>query len=238
MRKRIFIAVLLTIGLCAQVKDGLGSGNRGLCFSMEWSKEPKWDPKDKKGLPAQDLAILAIDPNPPLGEGIPGYVKGKGIILHQEILSEEYRNSIPSKWWTGSFFNVYSFDDHSVFNSSGLLRLEEGHLRIYPWEAQKIAHQEFKLPENALYLGVVSAYRFYWIKGHPRYVYAFKVGEQPRKLLRFKLDKRVTEPLGIAKGEPEGDLALRAVAKPIRWSPSPRIIPWFVLNFKDTESVK
>lgn len=224
--KVVFLTLIISTGVLGQTPtEILGSGDRGLVFSEGWT-----------GMPPH-TAILALDPNPPLGEGTPGYIPGKTSILFQDVLSPEEVGQIPAKWWTGSQFNVFSFDDHSVFRRGSLFRIVSNHIRIYPGASQVTARKEFGFSESEIYLGLVSGFRFYWVKNDPRHVYFYKSGEQPRVVHYFTLKKGVREPLGMSRGNPVGDLALQVVSIPRGWSQSPRIIEWITLNFKDAKVV-
>jgi len=87
------------------------------------------------------------------------------------------------------------------------------------------------------FLRVHSAARMVMVAGlyHPREVFF----RSANHTYRFKLNKRVTEPLGMAKGDPKGDLALYAVMMPRGWfSFTPRTLEWAILNWKDAERIE
>jgi len=201
----------------------LGSGQRGLVLT----RLNPLDPNEKKC-----TIVIAYHQHP----GFPmasGFLKNdpQTVIVHQETLDPEYEKTIPSRFWSGwTSLELFSFDKDAAFDGRDLYRIEKGHLRIYPYVAQAEARRRYGLKENEIFLGAFDGRAFYWVKGQPRTVYV-RSGSQVR---RFELGKRVTEPLGMAKGDPKGDLALHTVMLPAGFfSFSPRTLGWVVLDLKD-----
>jgi hypothetical protein len=227
---KTLLACALTLALPAAIPEALGSGRRGWLFSQ--------DVPHKMDHPGTYRVAISYDPNPPLDSTPMGHVPGQSVLVCQDVLTTAHLKSIRSEFWGGwTSFLCYSFDTQELFSFNNLIRLEQGKPRIYPDSAQFEARSRFGLGPDQLYLGVVDGRRFYWVKGRPREVLFFKDGEAPRRLYRWKLDRRVAEPLGIAKGNPAGDFALRAVAHP-RWlSLRGRSLTWFVLNERQAERV-
>ena len=189
--------------------------------------------------PGTYKVTIAYEPNPPLGESQIGFDADHSVVLFDEVLPEDYLKTIPKKFWAGwTSFICYSFDDDAIFSFDRLIRVENGKIRIYPGQVQPEAQKRFNLKADQIYLGVVEGKRFYWTKSRPEKIYFFEDGQNPRKIYQIKLDERVTEPLGISKGNPTGDLALEAAAKPIRRTSTPRVIQWFVINFKEAMPIE
>jgi len=164
---------------------------------------------------------------------VSGYLQNdpQTVIVHQETLDPGYEKTIPPRFWSGWLsMGLFSFGTDAAFDGRNLYRIEQGHLRIYPYVAQEEARRRYGLKEDEIFLGAFDGRAFYWTKGQPRTVYV-RSGNQVR---RFELGKRVTEPLGMAKGDPKGDLALHAVMRPSGFfSFSPRTLGWIVLDLKD-----
>ncbi len=204
---------------------GLGSGQRGLIFT----RLNALDPQDKTC-----TIVIAYNRNP----GFPvvsGYLQNDPltVTLHRETLTPEFEKTLPPKFWSGWLsLGLFSFDTDAAFDGRDLYRIEKGHIRIYPYIAQQEARKQYGLRENEIFLGAFDGKVFYWVKGQPRAVY-FRAGNQIR---RFQLGKRVTEPLGMARGDPKGDLALYTVMLPSGWfSTTPRTLGWLVLDLKDAQ---
>jgi hypothetical protein len=204
----------------------LGSGQRGLVFI-------KVNPLDPRELHRTVLIACNLDP----GYSHADY-SAKDLntqVIAKETLTPEYEKTIPSRYWSGWLaMGLFSFDVNAAFDETNLYRIEKGHIRIYPFVAQQEARKRYRLPENSTFLGAFDGRIFYWIKDHPREVF-FRSAD---RLYRFMLQKRVTEPLGMAKGDPKGDLALWAVMMPSGWfSTTPRTLDWAILNVRDAELV-
>ena len=226
---RMLLAIV--VGLClgsqslAQSPDiGLGSGQRGLSFALlQDEKEPPF------------TAVFACDSKPgfPLGGG--GYLDNLTTkILFKETLSPEYRKTLPSNFFIGSpDCCLFSFGPNKAFFFNRLLAIEDGHIRIYPGQTQPEARKVYGLSANQMFIGAFEGRFYWWVKGKPREVF-FRADNHTFK---FTLHKRVTEPLGMAKGDPEGDLALDTVVIPKGWYPSPRTFEWIILNFKDAKRI-
>jgi len=155
------------------------------------------------------------------------------ITILQEKLAPDYVGTLPRKFWAGwTTLGLFSFDTDAAFDGRDLYRIEKGHIRIYPYIAQQEARKRYGLREDEVFLGAFDGRVFYWVKGQPRAVY-FRAGNQIR---RFQLGRRITEPLGMAKGDPKGDLALYTVMLPSGWfSTTPRTLGWVVLDLKDAD---
>lgn len=228
---RTLMSLLLSLTLLAARPSqpgvvNLGSGHRGLVFV-------KVNPLDQRE--RNRTVLIACNLHP--GYTFTGYSDqdpDTKVIL-KETLTPEYEKTIPSRYWSGWLaLRLYSFDANTAFDESSLYRIENGHLRIYPYAAQREARKRYQLNEGTIFLGAFEGRIFYWIKDHPQEVY-FRSAD---RTYRFKLPKRITEPLGMAKGDPKGDLALWAVMMPARrFSISPRTLDWALLNIADAELI-
>ena len=230
---RFLIAMGCAMTLISQnpEKESLGTGRRGWLFCQ--------DVVARMNHPGTFKVSIAFDPDPPLGESPIGFDENRSVVLYEETLSDGYIKTIPKNFWGGwTSFLCFSFDKNELFSFDRLIRVEDGKIRIYPGQVQTEARKRFGLKNDQIYLGAVEGKRFYWIKEHPGVVYFFEDGQEPRRVYQLRLDTRITEPLGMAKGNPQGDFALEAAAKPIRRTATPRIIQWFALNCKDAEPVK
>lgn len=206
----------------------LGSGHRGLVFTRLSITNPK--------LPPYTVAI-ACNINP-------GYFLSAGFseespnsqILARETFTQSYVNSFPPNYWSGGVTkNLYSFGDEEAFDGRDLYKLEDGHIKIFPRLAQKVAKERYSLQKNHVFLGSFEGRIYFWIKNDPHSIYFKSSGD----IYRFKLHSRVVEPVGMSKGDPVGDIALRAVVRPAsKLYPSPRTFEWIVLNIKDAKLVK
>jgi len=201
----------------------LASGNRGLLFVQ---------------LPDGKNYTMAfaceLEPGFPLEAA---YIESPhSRIIFKETLPPDYVKTLPSNFWAGwTSTGVFSFGENAVFEGHTLYRIEDGHIKIYPHAAQEEARKRYGLSNDQTFLGAFDNRVFYWKKGQPRSVYFQASGH----IYRFKLRKGVTQPLGIAKGDPKGDLALRAVVKPsAAWYPSPRTFDWIMLNINEAELEK
>jgi hypothetical protein len=206
----------------------LASGHRGLVFTWVIPKDPK--------LPYDTVAFVC-NLNPGY-EGTGGFDEsdlGTRVLL-KEKLAPEYLKEFDPRFWNGWVSTrLYSFGENAAFSRQDLYRIEKGHIRIYPGRVPAEAKKTYGLAEGQTFLGAFDGNVFYWNAGQPQAI-EFRSGT---KVYRFKLPKRVTEPLGMAKGEPKGDLALFAVAKPTTFfHVTPRTLDWFILNFKDAEPLR
>jgi hypothetical protein len=205
----------------------LGSGHRGLVFTMLSDTNPKEPPY---------AVAFACNLKPGFFLSA-GYVDGlpDTRILRKETLSPEYVKSFPITYWSsGTTTNLYSFGDNAAFVDDDLYRIEDGHIRIYLDAAQQEARKRYGLQKDQIFLGAFDGRVFFWEQDKPQDAY-FRTAAHT---YRFKLHERVTKPLGMSKGDPDGDLALRAVVKPsVSWYPSPRTFEWIVLNFKDAKQI-
>jgi len=150
-------------------------------------------------------------------------------------MTNDYICSLPNNFFNGwNSCGLFSFDDHSAFADSTVFRVENGHLRIYQGKKQEWAQKQYGLKVDEIFLGAFGGNTFFWKENQPQYVFYISQSHT----YRFKTHSRVTEPLGMSRGEPKGDLALRAVVKPKSWFyPSPRTFEWIILNFKDAQLV-
>ena len=230
MRYRVvsFLALsLMTIHAGQPEMVNLGSGHRGLIFKQVGVFDSRVPPR---------TVILGCNLSP-------GYFIESGLvegdpdsqIILKETLKPEYAESFGARWWSGwTSLGLFSFDVDAAFDGSNLYRIEKGHIRIYPKAALQEARKRYQLEENQIFLGAFEGRAFYWVKDHPREAY-FRMANHT---YRFKLPKRITEPLGMAKGDPDGDLALYAVGMPKGWlSTTPRTLGWTVLNVRDAERI-
>jgi hypothetical protein len=206
----------------------LASGHRGLFFAQIIPKSID--------VPYDTVAfICTLDPGYNVTDGYDPNNPKTRIIL-QEKLTPEYRKGFDPRFWNGWVSQrIYSFGKNAAFAGRDLFRIEQGHIRIYPERVPAEAKKAYGLTEGQIFLGAFDGRVFYWNAGQPQAI-EFRSGTQS---YRIKLPKRVTEPLGMAKGEPKGDLALYAVAKPTTFfHVAPRTIDWFILNFKDAELLR
>ena len=206
----------------------LASGHRGLLIAQVFSKAPSG---------TRGTIALACDLKPDFGltNGFAENDPETQIIL-KETLTPDYLRQLDSRFWAGWIARrLFSFGEDAAFSHGDLYRIEQGHIRIYPGKARSDARKTYGLTPSQNFLGAFDGRIFYWTQDQPLEV-RFQSGTQT---YRFKLDKRVTEPLGMAKGDPKGDLALFAVAKPSSlFHVAPRTMDWFVLNLKDAEPLQ
>ena len=223
------LMLALTIGVAfspsiAQAKQqdvSLGSGHRGLRFTQ-----------------IEDGANYTMAFGCDLKPGFPlsgGFIEGPNSpIILKETLSPEYRKTLPFNFFGGwSDHLLFSFGPNKAFHDKDLFAIEDSHIRIYPGQTQAEARKVYGLSTNQMFLGAFEGRFYWWVKGKPREVF-FRADNHTFK---FTLHKRVTEPLGIAKGDPEGDLALDTVVIPKGWYPSPRTFEWIILNLKDAKQI-
>jgi|GEM_PF-2084438 hypothetical protein len=206
----------------------LASGHRGLAFEWIIPEDPK--------LPYDTVAFVCN-----LNSGFDGTygfndrAPETRVILKEKLTPENLKGFDPRFWngWVSK--RIYSFGENAAFSGRTLFRIEQGHIRIYPGRVPAEAKKTYGLTEGQTFLGAFDGRVFYWNASQPQAI-EFRSGTQ---VYRFKLPKRVTEPLGMAKGEPKGDLALYAVAKPATFfHVAPRTLDWFILNFKEAERVR
>jgi hypothetical protein len=230
MTKALAFALLLAT-LPTEANPGepvtLGSGHRGLVFAQLLSEDLNR---------TRDTVAVAcnLKPGYDITEGFDASDPDTRIIL-KETLTKEYRKQFDSRFWAGWLARrLYSFGEDAAFADGDLFRIEQGHIRIYPGKARSEARKTYGLAQSQNFLGAFDGKVFYWTQGQPQEI-RFQSGTQT---YRFKLGKRVTEPLGMAKGDPKGDLALFVVAKPGAWfHVAPRTMEWVVLNLKDAEAL-
>lgn len=206
----------------------LASGHRGLVFA-------RMIPKDL-GV-AYDTVAFACNLNPgyDVTVGFDDRAPETRVILKEKLTSEYLKGFDPGFWAGWVTLRIFSFAENAAFSREDLYRIEQGHIRIYPGRVPAEAKKTYGLTEGQIFLGAFDGRIFYWNAGQPQAI-EFRSGIQ---VYRFKLPKRVTEPLGMAKGEPKGDLALYAVAKPATFfHVAPRTLDWFILNFKEAERVR
>jgi hypothetical protein len=225
--RTVLQSLLLITSLVARSQGSevpLGSGHRGLIFTQL-----------RDGRNYTVAFAYNVRPDFLLSAGFGTDADSK--IILKETLTPEYVSTFPGNFWAGwRTIGLFSFDQNTAFDGRDLYRIEDGHIRIYPHQAGPEARKRYSLQENQIFLGAFDQRVFYWEKDKPRVVY-FKT-ENENKVFSYTLHKRVTEPLGMSKGNPKGDLALRAVVKPKGWYPSPRTFEWIVLNVKDAKLVK
>jgi hypothetical protein len=223
----LFCIAVSTLPAGQPISVRLGSGHRGLVLKHVNPFDPKEHPF---------TFALACNLNPGYSIQIEAPEGGPNVqVILKESFTQEYVNSLPSNFFGGWFsLGLFSFDEDAAFEGRTLIRIEHGHIRIYPGIALQEARNRYQLKENEIFLGAFDGRIFFWIKDQPQAVY-FK---SAKHTYRFKLSKRVTEPLGMAKGDPKGDLALYTVMLPAGWfSFTPRTVGWLVLNVKDAERV-
>lgn len=202
----------------------LGSGHRGLVLG-------KVAPFDSKQAPFT-VAIMCY-PNPGFFLSADSEGGPEPQTLIQETLPPDQLRRLPDKWWSGWLtLGLFSFGHDAAFDGRDLYRIEQGHLRIYPYAALPEARKSYGLADNHLFLGAFDGRVFYWDKDAPQAVY-FKADHHT---YRYRMPPRVLTPLGMAKGAPKGDLALYAVVKRPGWfTISSTTHDWIVLNLKDAE---
>jgi len=230
--RNLMLTILTTMTMTIQAGQSeipnLGSGHRGLVFT----EINPLDPQE-----SQHTVALACNLNP-------GYFLAATFvygapdtkIILKELIPLEKDKTLPPHFWSGwTTKGLFSFETDAAFDGRNLFRIENGHIRIYPRIAMEEARRRYQLKDDHLFLGAFEGRVFYWVKGHPREVF-FRSADHT---YRFRLQKRVTEPLGMAKGDPKGDLALYAVMMPRGWfSFTPRTLEWAVLNVKDAERIE
>ena len=202
----------------------LGSGQRGLRFG--------WLSYDETEPPYTFVFSCDLYPGFPLGSG--GFSKYDPVIL-KETLTQKYRNTLPKNYFNGfATANLYSFSKDKAFSYQDLFAIENGHIRIYPNRAQPEAHKVYGLSPDQIFLGAFEGRIYWWVKDKPRQVF-FR--DSTRHTFTFPLHDRVTKPLGMSKGNPDGDIALNTVVIPKGWYPAPHTLEWIVLNFKDAKPI-
>lgn len=220
------IACLMAVA--GQAKDptrvALGSGNRGLVLTMVAPFDPKQPPFT--------VAIVCYpDPGFFLTADSAGGPEAQTLI--QETLPADQLKRLPEKWWSGWLnLELFSFGPDAAFDLRDLYRIENGHIRIFPHAALTEARRTYGLADTHIFLGAFEGRIFYWAKDAPQAVY-FRSGNHT---YRFRMPDRIVTPLGMAKGDPKGDLALYAVVKRQGWfTISSWTHDWLVLNLKDAE---
>ena len=206
----------------------LGSGHRGLLFSQVKSQDP---------LVSNHVFVLACNKNPGYAsEDYFAYGDQNIDIILQETFSTEYINTIGSQFFAGwNTSRLFSFGPNAAFFSKTLFKVEQGHIRIFPGQALLEARRIYHLSDAEIFLGSFDGRVYFWVEGNPQEV-RFRAGTRQ---YRLKLQDRVMEPLGMAKGSPRGDVALFAVAKPPGFfHMTPRVLEWEILNFKDASLVE
>jgi len=224
----VLAMALMTIGASQPEGLNLGSGHRGLVFTQINPLDPH-EPHYTVAFACNlkpgffvSAAYLNDDPDTK--------------IIQKELIAPEYEKTFPPYFWSGwTTKGLFSFDRDAAFDGSNLYRIERGHIRIYPRMALQEARKRYQLKDDHIFLGAFEGRVFYWIKDQPKAVY-FRAANHT---YRFKLQKRVTEPLGMAKGDPRGDLALYTVMMPAGWfSTTPRTLDWVILNVKEAERIE
>jgi hypothetical protein len=188
------------------------------------------------GVPYNAVAfVYTLDHRYGLSDGLDARGTKTGIIL-QEELATEYLKGFDPRFWNGlTTRRIYSFGEDAAFSGQDLYRIEQGHIRIHPGRVPAEAKKTYGLTEGQTFLGAFDGRVFYWNAGQPQAVH-FQSGTQ---VYRFKLPERVTEPLGMARGEPKGDLALYAEAKQAAsLHMASRTCDWFILDLKDAERIR
>jgi hypothetical protein len=229
-RLQIIFICLAVFSIHASQPDSinLASGHRGLVFAL-------MIPKDSAASYNTVAFACNLTPGYDVTTGFDDRDPDSRIIL-KEKLTPEYLKEFDPRFWAGWVTQrIYSFGKNAAFSGRDLFRIEQGHIRIYPGRVPAEAKKTYGLTEGQTFLGAFDGRVFYWNAGQPQAI-EFRSGTQA---YRIKLAKRVTEPLGMAKGDPKGDLALYAVAKPTTlFHVAPRTMDWFILNFKDAERIR
>ncbi len=221
--RTLCLALCLGIKSFAQAPDiTLDSGHRGLLFT-QIDDGPNY------------TVAFACDLNPSFNPIDRSYIESPKIpIILKETLSLEYRKSLPSNYFSGwDSWRLSSFGPNKAFAYDDLFSIEDGHIRIYPGQAQSEARKIYGLSKTQAFLGAFDNRFYWWVKDKPREIF-FRSNNHTFK---FTLHKRVTEPLGMSNGDPKGDLSLDAVVIPKGWYPAPRTFEGIVLNFTDAKQV-
>lgn len=229
MRIKICAPALLAWTFTMAIGPDLGSGHRGLVFAQ--ITEERSTPKI--------TALIACRMNPGYPHGgsfLESHESINTIIIAKETFSQKNIDDMGGKFFNGWSSRVlYSLSPDMAFAYQDLYTVENGHIRIYPGQAQTEARKRFRLKDDQVFLGAFENRVYFWVRGKPTEV-LFRTSDH---LYRLRLNRRVTEPLGMSKGDPDGDLALFRVAKPKGCiSMSPRSVGWDVLNLKEAERIE